>query len=441
MKTYVLDTNVLLHDPEAIFAFEDNNVVIPITVLEELDNFKGKPGELGRNSRHVARLIDHYRDVGDLHGDGVKIGRGKGTLSIFAQNSEFRHAGLTKSNDNYIIGAARLIAEGAVHEVLDPDAVDLKTVGVTLVTKDVNMRIKADSLGIRAEDYHNDQIESVDVGQIVERQVSADEITMIHRRGELHMAGGSGCEEENQCVILSGNANSTALARCKNDSYKLVNPKKQIFDKITPRNAEQRFLTDMLYDPDIDLIVVNGVAGSGKTLLSLGAGLDMVRWNNYKFDRVTITKVVRDFGEGIGFLPGTKEEKMEEWVAPFRDNLEFLMLNGKSADIQSITDNDMIEVDALNYIRGRSLMNRFVIIDECQNLMPSQMKTIVSRLHKSSKLILLGDVQQIDNPYLSMTNNGLVHTMSRMQGLPNVACLRMVKTERSELAEAAIRRL
>jgi PhoH-like ATPase len=425
-KTFVLDTNVLLHDDEALLAFEENDVCLPITVLEELDGIKKGPGELARNARHVSKFIDRLRSRGSL-ADGVPLGEGRGKLRIAAENVTFNFAGLKNSNDNYILGVTLRLAD-------EQKAWSAPGREVILVTKDINLRIKADVMGVKAQDYLNQRASGVS-GCIKDYSIGRDVVDRLYM--EPGFAIRAEDFKENDCVIVRAHDDSsTAMTRFQRGVLRLVKPRSEI-QGITPRNAEQRFLVELLTDPNLDMVIVNGVAGSGKTLLSLAAGLEWIE-NLKKGRRILITKVIEAVGNDIGFLPGNKLEKMMEWVRPFLDNLELLM-DEEYAD--QYIERGRIEIDALTYMRGRSLMNRFVIIDETQNLPPKTLKTLVSRIADGSKLVILGDLQQIDNPYLDSRNCGLAYVMDKMAGLPNVGVLSMAKGERGRLARLAVERL
>jgi len=443
-KIFVLDTNVLLHDCDSITSFDDNQVVIPLTALEELDKFKNEPGELGANARAVARKIDELRDMDKsaLASPGVVLENG-GTLRVYSDNIEFSHAALRRSNDNYIIGVARRLKEWAENEGV---TACFGPHEIILVTNDINMRCKADALGIVAQPYFTDK---ADIDEGVSVQAVYADPGMIDKLYELRKLDAAEIGVENPRVngcyqIMSNMMNGqSALCRFSEGYMRVIRKVDDIFH-IKPRNAEQRFLADVLMDEKIECVICNGIAGTGKTLLSMAAGLEHVvhskKFNGHHIDRIMITKVVMDVGNGIGFLPGDLDEKMEAWVKPFTDNLEFL-LKHDSATVMDLKDKGQIEVDALCFIRGRSLMNRIVVVDECQNLTPKEIKTLVTRIGNSSKLILLGDLQQIDSPYLTKSNCGLAHAMERMQGLSNVAILNMTKSERSALAAQAAQRL
>lgn len=462
MKCFVLDTSVLLYDPQSIFAFEDNAVLIPLIVLEELDSKKTERGEVGGNARCVNRILDELRHKGslscgakineELDEDGKGTGEFLGRLYVMAENvhMDFKH--LSKTNDNQIIGVAKMLADGSVCPADLLGKIDREK--ITLVTKDIAMRVKANSLGVDAQDYITDRVASENIGKVAIHSVDATVINALNDKRKLapddfdEALGAAPEAHENQCAIFRSEATGqSSLSRFSQGAWRLVNDKNDKLYSVSPRNAEQRFLADALMDEKIDLVVCNGVAGSGKTLLSMAAGfehaLNKKKHRGHHIDRLLITKAVQEVGNAIGFTPGTAEEKMAEWTKPFFDNMEFLLRKGNKSDmtLQEMQEKGLVEIDALAYIRGRSLMNRFIVIDECQNLPPNIIRTIVSRVADSSKLVLLGDFTQIDSPYLTKANNGLVYAMDRLQDEKSVAILNMCKSERSNLSKIAIEKL
>lgn len=436
IKNFIIDTNVLLHDPDCIFKFEEHNVIIPMVVLEELDHFKSEKSEIGANARHVAHTLDRLREKSYL-GDGVDI-NGAGRLMVWAKPVPPIQSLDMDKNDNTILDIAAYHSE---------------QYGETfLVTKDVNLRVKADALGIPAEDYRADATDVSGVGDIEEVFVDESLIDEVYKsksvKHELAVDG--------RCYVLKAymayGSPKSALVRSIDGELRVISPK-CVVSGIKPRNHEQRFLAEMLLDDSLDMVVCAGVAGSGKTLLSIAAAIAGVECG--KFDKVIITKSIQPVGADIGFVKGSKKEKMAEWVKPFYDNLEFvyhtMKKKGKSIPAFGGGSNapigaedpfeDIIEIEAITYLRGRSLMNRYVIIDEVQNLTPKIMKTIVSRVADSAKLIVLGDLQQIDNPYLDAKNNGLAYIMARAKGERNIGVLNLRKSERGRLASFAIDKL
>ena len=432
-KIFVLDTNVLLHDPRAIFSFEDNDVVIPIVVIEELDKFKKGVDEIGRNARQVSRILDEYRMKGKLS-QGVPL-EGGGNLRV-----ELNHQSTERLPNE-------LIAEKADNRIL-ATALNLKhdNLPVILVTKDTNLRIKADALGMTAEDYESDTItlDELYSGE-TELLVPPGAIDDFYAKGELQPAEPTLLP--NQFVLLKNSANEsqTALARYnkqKNALVPIATAKHGVWG-ITAKNKQQQFALDLLLNDDIRLVTLVGRAGTGKTLLALAAGLEKtieVR----SFQRLVVSRPVFPMGKDIGFLPGDIDEKLRPWMQPIRDNLDFLVgssggpgrVKGKK-DLQSLFDLGMIEVEPLTYIRGRSMPNQYLIVDEAQNLTPHEIKTIITRAGEGTKVVLTGDPYQIDNPYIDSSSNGLTYVVDRFKEETIAGHITLVKGERSELAELA----
>jgi PhoH-like ATPase len=432
-KVFVLDTNVLLHDPRAIFSFEDNDVVIPIVVIEELDKFKKGIDEIGRNARQVSRILDEYRQKGKLS-QGVKL-EGGGDLWV-----ELNHQSPERLPNE-------LIATKADNRIL-ATALNLKhdDLPVVLVTKDTNLRIKADALGLRAEDYESDMItlDELYSGEI-ELMVDPGAIDEFYAKGELPPADPNPYPNQFVLVKNSASPSQTALARYNQQKRALVpilGTKHGVWG-ITSRNKQQQFALDLLLNDDIRLVTLVGRAGTGKTLLALAAGLEKTI-EARAFQRLVVSRPVFPLGKDIGFLPGDIEEKLRPWMQPIRDNLDFLM--GASAvagrakgkkDLQSLFDLGMIEVEPLTYIRGRSMPNQYLIVDEAQNLTPHEIKTIITRAGEGTKVVLTGDPYQIDNPYIDSSSNGLTFVVDRFKEEPIAGHITLVKGERSDLAELA----
>ena len=434
-KIFVLDTNVLLHDPRAIFSFEDNDVVVPIVVIEELDKFKKDVNEIGRNARQVSRILDEYRQKGKLS-QGVKL-EGGGCLRV-----ELNHQSPERL-------PSELIATKADNRIL-ATALNLKhdNLPVILVTKDTNLRIKADALGMKAEDYESDTItlDELYSGE-VEIAVDPGAIEEFYSQGELPAADPKPHPNEFALIKNSANLSQTALARYSQQKHAFVpiaNTKHGVWG-ITSRNKQQQYALDLLLNDDIRLVTLVGRAGTGKTLIALAAGLEKTI-ENRAFQRLVVSRPVFPLGKDIGFLPGDIEEKLRPWMQPIRDNLDFLM--GASApavagrakgkkDLQSLFDLGMIEVEPLTYIRGRSMPNQYLIVDEAQNLTPHEIKTIITRAGEGTKVVLTGDPYQIDNPYIDSSSNGLTYVVERFKEEPIAGHITLVKGERSDLAELA----
>lgn len=409
-KIFVLDTNVLLHDPQSLFAFEDNEVIIPAVVLEEIDSKKRLADELGRNARSISRLLDGMRVDGRLH-EGITLPNG-GLLKVELNHRSFMRVQEMfgeMSNDNRILA----VALNYHLEQLETQQVS----SVVLVSKDVLVRIKADVLGLMAQDYLSDRTVSTTdfyAGYetiFVHPSVIDEFYTYRFLTNKSFQAGIR--LKPNEFVILRDEMGSSksALLKVSNDGARLE-PLFLSNDPIwgiTARNAQQRMALELLLNDEIPLVTLTGKAGTGKTLLALAAGLLKVE-DEHKYKKLLIARPVVPMGKDIGYLPGEKEEKLRPWMQPIYDNLEYLFDTKKSGDIDKILMGlGSIQVEALTYIRGRSIPGQFIIIDEAQNLTKHEVKTIVSRVGEGSKIVLMGDPEQIDHPYLDAVSNGLTY--------------------------------
>jgi PhoH-like ATPase len=433
MKTFVLDTNVLLHDPHALYRFEENLIVIPITVIEEIDKFKKDMNETGRNARHVSRLLDDLRTSGSLS-SGVKLETG-GTVRV--EINEDRGLKILPQELRSDKGDNRILAV----------AMDVKSQSVSgqviLVSKDTNLRIKADALGLVAEDYESDKVEIEDLYTgVTEISVSSEKVDRFHGQGWLEQSG----LYPNQFVTLvdEANPNHTGIGRFDAVAERLTSLRKGGKDgvwSITARNREQAFALDVLLDDSIKLVTLVGKAGTGKTLLAIAAGLHKVAEENI-YNRLLVSRPVFPMGKDIGFLPGDIEEKLAPWMQPIFDNVE-LLLSGHEAEkrhskgYKELVAMGIMEIEPLTYIRGRSIPNQFMIVDEAQNLTPHEIKTIITRAGEGTKVVLTGDPYQIDNPYVDASSNGLTYLVERLKSLKITGHVTMMKGERSELAELA----
>jgi PhoH-like ATPase len=432
-KNYILDTNVLLHDPESLVRFDDNHVLLPIEVIEEVDRFKRESSELGQNARAVSRMLDGFRASGSLS-EGVKLPNG-GELRIVLHKNGVEKNGhsffLTDSVDNRILNLAANVKKA------QPKA---KTI---LVSKDINLRIKAVAIGLLAEEYENDRVLIKDLYTgMIELTVSTEKMAQFRANGELELNGGKQYFANEYCTLLDeANPKRAALAKVDHTGTKLV----QIIDcregvwGIKPRNREQHFGFDALLDDRIKLVSLMGKAGTGKTLLAMAAGLKRTVMDR-EFRRLVVARPTISMGKELGFLPGSLEEKLAPWMQPIHDALEMLGdLNmghehRRSGDLMR---SGVIVVEALSYIRGRSIANQFMIIDEAQNLTPLEVKTIVTRVGTGTKIVFTGDPYQIDNPYVDSSSNGFNYVVSKFRGEPIAAHIEFQKGERSELAELA----
>ena len=424
MKTFLLDTNVLLHDPNCLKVFEDNEIIIPLAVLDELDNHKTRLGETARNAREVIRILDSLRAQGSLS-KGVKYGNT--TVRVELNHSGFTPEGLDKSMpDNRIIS----VALGFVKEG--------KT--VIVVSKDINLRVKCDALGIKCEDYTTDKLmqqpDKIFSG-VDTIMVDSEVINGLYANGEVELENSY---FPNQFVILKSitNPSHSAVVRCvSGKKCKVFNSFKKDVYGIRPRNTEQEMALSLLLDPNIKLVTLIGKAGSGKTLLSLAAAMNLVVNDaRSNFSRILVSRPIQPMGKEIGHLPGSLSEKLDPWMQPIYDNLE-LLVNGEKYIIDDFKEEGVIQVEALTYIRGRSIPNSFFIVDEVQNTNLTEIKTIITRMGEGSKIILTGDVEQIDNPYVDFADNGLTHIVERFKEHDIAGHITLRQGERSALASLA----
>ncbi|MBI5243644.1 MAG: PhoH family protein [Elusimicrobia bacterium] len=431
MKTFVLDTNVVIHDPEALFAFEGSRVVIPLPVIEELDTFKRSNDERGRAARLVARTLDRLRQKGRLT-EGVPLPHG-GTLRVEMVHCDGLPAQfLSSTKDNMILGVAQY----------------LKSKGNTVVfiSKDINLRIKAEAIGLETQDYEKEKV-NVDVLYPGLREAAAtqDDIDAFYKDKRLS-ADNLDLQDlrANEFVILKNGAggSSSALSRYDPDARALVALTRSESSPwgIKPLNTEQRFALELLLRKEVQLVTFVGVPGSGKTLLSLAAGLEQVL-NERSYRKMLIARPVVPVGHDLGYLPGTKQEKLNTWMGAIYDNLEFLMdrqrREDSDLDVQMLLEEGKIEVEAVTYLRGRSLPGQYILIDDAQNLTPHEIKTIISRVGRNSKIVLTGDPYQIDNYYLDSASNGLTNLVERFKGQHIFGHVKFTKIERSPLAALA----
>ena len=455
-KVVVLDTNVLLHDPEAPSSFGSDRIVLPIQVVEEIDRFKRDPSEKGRNSRRVARLLDGLRQRGNL-ADGVPlIPGGEGTLEVAFCRSETL-AQLPPElqgggGDNNILAVA--LEQVRSKGLADPPE-------VVLITKDTNLRIKADAVGLDAEDYSSDKVAIADLYPGARKvEVPASLIDELHHNGNISVkalppdAVASLQPNEGVTLVDAERPDHTFLGRQRGDSGELEPLtwlKRARLGRVKPRNREQSFALDLLLDPSIQLVTLVGKAGTGKTLLAIAAGLHQVA-DEHRYARLLVTRPPISLGKEIGFLPGSLDEKLAPWMQPIVDNLDFL--TGDSMGDQQKDDRrrhgggpksswadlrgmGLLEVEAINYIRGRSIPHQFMVVDEAQNLTPHEVKTIVTRVGEGTKIVFTGDPYQIDNPYVDAESNGLTWLAERLKGQALVGHMTLTRGERSPLAELA----
>jgi PhoH-like ATPase len=434
MKNYILDTNVLLHDPNSLLNFAENAVLLPIEVIEEIDRFKRESSELGQNARAVSRMLDSYRGEGRLS-EGVKLPNGGKLKIVFQKNGQTNghDQGIYNGNtvDNRILMLAATIQKA---QPKNP---------AILVSKDINLRIKADALGLQAEDYETDRVHIKDLYTgMLEMTVSTQQLAAFRTNGELELNGGKKYFANEYCALSDEtNPKRTALTKVDASGAKLipiVDCREGVWG-IKPRNREQHFAFDALLDDRVKLVTLMGKAGTGKTLLAMAAGLKRTVLDR-EFRRLVVARPTVSMGKELGFLPGSLDEKLAPWMQPIHDALEMLSdLNmghehRRSGDLMR---SGSIVVEALSYIRGRSIANQFMIIDEAQNLTPLEVKTIITRVGSGTKIIFTGDPYQIDNPYVDSSSNGFNFIVSKFKGEALAAHIELQKGERSELAELA----
>ncbi|MFZ0828295.1 MAG: PhoH family protein [Verrucomicrobiia bacterium] len=433
MKNYIIDTNVLLHDPNSLLSFADNHVLVPIEVIEEIDRFKRESTELGQNARTVSRMLDAFRGEGSLS-EGVSLPNG-GKLKIAFYKNGHATNGDGGFNGNTVDN--RILSLAASVQKAQPKN------ATVLVSKDINLRIKADALGLLAEDYETDRVFITDLYTgMAEMSVSTDKMAAFRANGELDLESGKKYFPNEYCTLTDEtNPKRTALTKVDATGTKLI----PIIDcregiwGIKPRNREQHFAFDSLLDDRVKLVTLMGKAGTGKTLLAMAAGLKRTVLDR-EFRRLVVARPTISMGKELGFLPGSLEEKLAPWMQPIHDALEMLSDLNMGHDHRRSGDlmrSGSIVVEALSYIRGRSIANQFMIIDEAQNLTPLEAKTIITRVGSGTKIIFTGDPYQIDNPYVDSSSNGFNYVVSRFRDQAIAAHIELQKGERSELAELA----
>lgn len=432
-KIFVLDTNVILHDHTCIYQFQDNDIVIPITVLEELDKFKRGNDPINFQAREFVRELDEI--IGDkLFNGGIKLGPDKGKLIIETGkpfSEEIKQSFLEDIPDHRILAITMHIAQ------------KFSARPCILVTKDINLRMKAKSLKIHAEDYYNDKVKDI---QVLNKSVTELEnfddnsIEKFYHENTMpvELMGLAKSPDINEYFIMKS-SKSSVLGRYDGGLKKMVRVEKKTAYGIKPRNAEQTFSLDALFNPEIKLVALTGKAGTGKTLLALAAALEQHK----NFGQILLARpIVALSNRDLGYLPGDAQEKISPYMQPLFDNLSVIKhnYNTRSTEFQKIEEllkEEKLIITPLAYIRGRSLSNSYFIIDEAQNLTPHEIKTIITRAGEGTKLIFTGDLQQIDSPYLDMKSNGLAYMTEKMKNHEIFAHVNLIKGERSYLAELA----
>ena len=429
-KTLILDTNVYLTEANAIFSFGRSNIAVPTIVLDEIDKHKHRQDTAGLNARTMNRVLDKLRKKGSLF-TGVPLGSGKGRIFAAQYDPRYMPTGMdVQDSDNKIIAIAlRLKIEGN---------------DIAVISRDLNMRVKCDSFGIECHDYQPQQaVESVDslfdgAGEII---VADDFIEKFYNSDEVYLEEQKQVLYPNQYLVLKSDKDDKKSAICRFKNYNT--PLKKIYTYkdiwgLSANNKEQKYAMDLLFDKDVHILSLTGQAGTGKTLIAAACGLEQVLHSTKSqggYDKLIITRPVQPMGRDIGFLPGTLEEKMMPWIAPLRDNLEYLFGDKTALDMQM--EQGIIEIEAMTYIRGRSISNAFMIVDEAQNLTAHELKTIITRVGHGTKLVLTGDIQQIDNSYVDAVSNGLAHAVEKFKNHELSGHVTLYKGERSRLATLA----
>jgi PhoH-like ATPase len=430
-KFYVLDTSVYLTDSSSIYSYGKNDIIVPLIVLEELDKLKKRPNGVGINARSIIRILDSLRDKGQFQ-KGIRIRKGLGLIFTVAPDLAELPIGYDPEvPDHQIIATALTVKKENPNKK------------VIVVSNDINLRIKCDAIGIQAEAFATENVieKGNDLYSGFTKVLVDDQIIDRFYAGEGILLGDVVDEEVdlfcNQFVMLvsSSNDKKTAITRYLDD----IRPLKRIPEYknqgwgIAPKNKEQNFAMDLLYDENVPVISLIGKAGSGKTLCAIAAGLEQVMGEDPKYNRLIVSRPIQPMGKDIGYLPGTMEEKMAPWLAPIQDNLRFLFGNDNLM-LESYMEKGIIEVEAITYIRGRSIQKSYIIIDECQNLTQHEIKTILTRVGHDSKIILTGDVEQIDNVNIDEVTNGLTYVIEKLKPYDITGHITFLKGERSKVA-------
>ncbi len=431
MKNYILDTNVLLHDPNSLLNFDDNNVLIPIEIIEEIDRFKRETTERGVNARAVSRLLDGLRSRGRLS-EGVALANGGRLQIIFQPADEKSPSGFPANGvDNRLLAISL-----AIHNAHPK-------VRTVLVTKDINLRLKADAAGLPAEDYEADRVMIQDLYTgTYDLELSPERMASFRSKRELQLNGEAPrCPNEYCTLTEAGSERRPLLAKVNIAAEKLVpiHETRQAVWGIKPRNREQHFAFDALLNDEVKLVTLMGKAGTGKTLLALAAGLQRTV-SDREYRRLVVARPTISMGKELGFLPGSLEEKLSPWMQPIHDALELLSdlnMGQENRRAFDLMRSGIIVVEALSYIRGRSIAHQFMIVDEAQNLTPLEVKTIITRVGHGTKIVFTGDPYQIDNPYVDSSSNGFNYIVSKFRNQAVAAHIELQKGERSELAELA----
>jgi len=433
-KTYVIDTSVYLTDHTSINNFGRSDIIVPLKVLEEIDKHKKRQDSVGNNARSIVRTFDSLREKGSLQ-EGVSLGDKRGRLYVKGYDSNYIPDDLDRKNADHII-----IATALTLREQEPER------DIVLVTRDIQLRVICDSLGLACEGYNSDQVVETADGLydgLTEFYVEDRIIDDFYAKQPVFvddlLTDGVPLHN-NQFIMMKSDFDEKKTALAFFEWYD--KPVRHITDNkggiwgVIPRNKEQRFALDMLMNPNIPLVSVVGKAGCGKSLLCLAAGLEQVLAAEPKYKRLIVARPVQPMGKDIGFLPGDLNDKLLPWLMPIQDNLQFLMGDDKTA-LELYVEKGTIEIEALTYIRGRSIANAYILIDEAQNLSAHEIKTIITRVGENTKIVFTGDVEQIDNVYVDATSNGLSYVVEKMKDQEVSGHITLKKGERSLLASIA----
>jgi len=430
-KTFVIDTSVLLYDSSSIFAFTGNDVVIPLIALEELDRFKDRKELIGSAAREVNRSLDSLRKKGSLH-DGIHLPENDVNIRVVSDGMSDIEDGLIPKEFDLKKGDHKLLWVAAWLRHSKPDN------QVIIVTKDINLRLKADAIGITAEDYYRDVPQAVREGNPVysgqsQMTLSDEDMESYYQHGWVTPVNSESlCENSLVVGVSETNPQKSLIGMVKGG--KIIQPKAKVDSiGITPRSKEQKAAIHLLNDGDVPLVAMTGLAGSGKTFLALTAG--MAGLNSKKYERIIITRSIEPVGRDLGYLPGTLDEKMAPWLMPIVDNFRNAFRD--TTYFETMRQRGIIEVSPISYIRGRSFSNCYIIVDEAQNLTIHEIKTLVTRCGEGTKMVLLGDTEQVDTPYLDRFSNGLTIAIERLKGSQLFGHIRLDRGERSPLATLA----
>ncbi|MDR0645437.1 MAG: PhoH family protein [Elusimicrobiota bacterium] len=437
-KIYILDTNVLLHDPNSLSQFADNDVIIPMVVIEELDNFKTSADERGKNARLVSRKLDELRQIGKL-GKGVKLDNG-GTLKVEFPRENMLPAGFSFNKaDNDILNTAYFYYKQQENKTGKKP--------VIIISKDTNLRIKAEAINVDAQDYTTDKVNYNELYTgVKDAEFTSAQIDEFYKNKQLDIK--AGLYYPNQFIILKSDDGSkkSAVGRLNQttDTIKALPASEPSVWGIKPLNKEQRFAMELLLDDNVDLVTLVGTAGTGKTLITLATGLHRT-FDDETYRRLLVCRPIVPVGRDLGFLPGTMEEKLEAWMGAIHDNLSFLANKKNPEDteeeVRYLMTSGKLEIASVTHIRGRTLPKQYMIVDDAQNLTPHEIKTILSRAGDGTKVVVTGDPYQIDTPYLDTESNGLTYLVERFKGQKTYGHITFTKTERSSLADLASRLL